>query len=105
MSRKIAGCRKRRLPRIPRRVPEGFELVIQPARRESFEGCDQCWKEGVAHNGDEAVFGGPCYIRLAYCEHLQKLGFRLRPDGRTCLKSVTKDGGGRWIWYGYRKKR
>jgi hypothetical protein len=97
--------KKRKLPGIPSRIPEGFELVTQLAPREDFPGCDQCWKDGVAHNGPEAVFGGPCYIRLAYCEHLRKLGFRMRPDRRTCLKSVTKDRRGRWIWYGYRKRR
>lgn len=90
---------------VPSKAPKGFEIVTELVRRSSWEGCDKCWKEGVAHNGGEAVFGGPCYIRLAWCDHNERCGFRLRPDARTCLKSVTKDGRGRWIWWGLRKKR
>jgi len=66
--------------------------------RASWGGCNRCWQEGVAHNGKEAVFGGHCYIRFAYCEHKEVFGMRLRPDGRTRFRSVRKDGQGRWVW-------
>lgn len=89
----------------PEAPPKGYQLVRSLVPRASWAGCDRCWKEGVAHNGHECAFGGPCYIRLAYCEHRHELGFRLRPDRRSCFRFVTKDKLGRWIWYGYRKKK
>ncbi len=76
----------------------GSPEVIKVVPRAAWKGCDKCWREGVAHNGREAAFGGPCYIRFAYCEERQVFGLRLRPDGRTRWKGVRKDSQGRWVW-------
>lgn len=72
--------------------------VTKLVPRSAWKGCDKCWREGVAHNGREAAFGGPCYIRFAYCEERQLFGMRLRPDRRTKFTGVRKDGQGRWVW-------
>lgn len=74
------------------------EEVTKRVPRSAWKGCDKCWREGLAHNGKEAAFGGPCYIRFAYCEERQVFGMRLRPDARTRFKGVRKVGRGRWVW-------
>jgi hypothetical protein len=76
--------------------PEGEVTKLVP--RAAWKGCDKCWREGVGHNGRECAFGGPCYIRFAWCEHRNLFGMRLRPDGRTKFKGVRKDSRGRWVW-------
>jgi hypothetical protein len=45
-------------------------LVRRPVNRAKQPlQCDRCWREAVPHNGSAAVFGGPCYLRVAACEH------------------------------------
>lgn len=90
---------------LPEKAPKGYKVVTKVVPRSSWPGCDRCWREGVPHNGGEAVFGGPCYIRFPWCDHREKIGFRLRPDRRTCFHAVAKDRQGRWVWYGFRKVR
>lgn len=85
--------------------PPGYREITKVVPRSAWSGCNKCWKEGLAHNGPEAVFGGPCYIRFPYCDHLEKVGFRLRPDRRKKFIGVRKDAQGRWVWFGYRKVR
>lgn len=86
-------------------APHGFEMFTKLVPRRSWDGCDKCWKDGVSHNGPQAVFGGPCYIRFAYCDHREEAGMRLRPERRSKFIGVKKDKLGRWIWVGYRKAR
>lgn len=46
-------------------------------------GCDDCWRNAVPHNGEEAALGGPCYLRVDACEHVGPKGYpgggRIRP--------------------------
>lgn len=40
--------------------------------------CAECFKAGVPHNGEEAIFGGGPYLRVTYCEHNDIGGGRMR---------------------------
>lgn len=67
--------------------------------RKSWRGCAECWRTGVPHNGKEAAFGGPCYIRFGWCDHKEVMGMRLWPDRRhKRVFKVRKDRAGRWVW-------
>lgn len=40
-----------------------------------FNVCDACWAGAVPHNGTEAAFGGPCYLRVSGCDHEGGTGY------------------------------
>lgn len=74
--------------------------------------CPRCWSEAVPHNGDDAAFGEPPYLRVAYCEHRDLLGDRIQGpllvgdrievDGVICrvATSVVEAAAmpGNWCW-------
>jgi hypothetical protein len=76
--------------------------------RSSWKGCRACWRQGLIHNGAQAVLGGPCYIRFGYCEHYRidgllvgVGGFRLRPSKKLQAQGYTRaahDRAGRFVW-------
>lgn len=49
--------------------------------RNTTGGCAACFNDprlAVPHHGEEAIFGGGPYLRLAYCEHNDRGGDRIR---------------------------
>lgn len=65
----LAGAKtqtRRLLPRPTVKTVAGLRIET---------GCDACWKAAVPHNGDAAVLGGPCYLRVPACDHVDSDGY------------------------------
>lgn len=70
----------------------GTVEVFRPLRP-SRPLCPACVRAGLPHHGAEAVFGGGPYLRVAYCDHHEVVGERIRcPYGSVGETRSLKEG-------------
>lgn len=70
--------------------------------RNETEACAECFNAGVPHNqgdGGMGVFGSDPYLRIDYCEHNDRTGWRIRcrhgvPGDRLWVRETTWINGG-----------
>lgn len=56
----------------------GHKTMTRRVVKPQWKCCHECFKAGVPHNGEEAVFGGGPYLRVPFCDHNDIGGGRMR---------------------------